>query len=277
MTQLPRQVLDSVVAVGTKSPENNPDWVPDATGFFYGHAIYEHNILVAHDVYLVTARHVFLGPLGQRKCVYLSVNGAAWGVGISGRLNLVESGNQTWTGSTTVDLAIIRVGLKQFNDNGGQVRFLAEESCCKVSRDSSDLEGQRVLVVGYPMLLPQPSTRQYPMVRRGVIASIRAFCEGNSPTVLVDSQIFPGNSGGPVLLWPSPFTSDGPCTTGKMVCIGVVSGLWNTRANGALESSALAEIATLSTIDSLIEEHIKHWGAASFKEPPQATIEVLDE
>ena len=44
--------------------------------------------------------------------------------------------------------------------------------------------------------------RKYVIVRSGIIARIKNFLEGHSDDFLVDSNIFPGNSGGPIISKP---------------------------------------------------------------------------
>lgn len=58
-------------------------------------------------------------------------------------------------------------------------------------------------MLGFPMGIVDGETQEYVIVRQGVIARIRNTLESSVITpFLIDSFIFPGNSGGPVILRP---------------------------------------------------------------------------
>ena len=82
-------------------------------------------------------------------------------------------------------------------------------------------EGDGVYVLGYPMGLVDERL-QYPVVRAGCIARIRDLLDGASEEFLVDAPVFPGNSGGPVILKPEIASVTGTKAAGRAMLIGVV-------------------------------------------------------
>jgi hypothetical protein len=87
--------------------------------------------------------------------------------------------------------------------------------------DGGITEGDRVFVLGFPMGLVS-STRQYVICRNGILARIRDYLEGNSSDYLVDAPVFPGSSGGPVVLCPSALAIEGTKTIKRADLIGIV-------------------------------------------------------
>ena len=65
--------------------------------------------------------------------------------------------------------------------------------------------------------------RNYAIVRQGVIARARDWIRGNASTFLIDASVFPGNSGGPVLLKPEPVSVPGTKPNNRCGLIGMVS------------------------------------------------------
>ena len=65
--------------------------------------------------------------------------------------------------------------------------------------------------------------RNYVIVRQGIIARVKHWLKGNARTFLIDASIFPGNSGGPVLLKPESTSIQGTKSNDRCVLIGMVS------------------------------------------------------
>ena len=61
--------------------------------------------------------------------------------------------------------------------------------------------GDGVFVLGFPMNLAGVQ-RNHVIARQGVIARVSEMLDGASQTFMIDSFVFPGNSGGPVVLKP---------------------------------------------------------------------------
>ena len=84
------------------------------------------------------------------------------------------------------------------------------------------VEGNAVFVLGFPFGLVG-KTRNYPIVRHGIIARIQDWVRGDESTFLIDSSIFPGNSGGPVALKPENVAIRGTNKITHSLLIGVIS------------------------------------------------------
>jgi hypothetical protein len=65
--------------------------------------------------------------------------------------------------------------------------------------------------------------RNYVIVRQGVVARIGEMIEGASTTFMIDATVFPGNSGGPVVLKPEGITIEGTQAQPSAALIGMVT------------------------------------------------------
>ena len=84
-------------------------------------------------------------------------------------------------------------------------------------------EGCLVYALGFP--LGQVDTIKAPICRLGCISRIMdAFLMQNkNPTFLVDAQVFPGNSGGPIVSRPEYMSIQNTPTNDKANLIGILS------------------------------------------------------
>ena len=64
--------------------------------------------------------------------------------------------------------------------------------------------------------------RQYVICRTGIVARIRDLFENKATDFLVDATVFPGNSGGPVILRPEMASLAGTKAISKASLIGIV-------------------------------------------------------
>ena len=65
--------------------------------------------------------------------------------------------------------------------------------------------------------------RNYPVARLGCIARVRDWLGGHSRTLLIDAPVFPGNSGGPVVIKPEVFAVADTKSNTLAYLIGMVS------------------------------------------------------
>jgi hypothetical protein len=89
------------------------------------------------------------------------------------------------------------------------------------AKDQDIFEGESVVVLGYPGIVGNDYLVR--AISRGGIVS---WLEPTSPfdkPFLVDSNIYPGNSGGPVIKSPSGSTKEGGFGIGRAVLLGIVS------------------------------------------------------
>ena len=83
-------------------------------------------------------------------------------------------------------------------------------------------EGDGIFVLGFP-LGESGEERNYAIVRQGIVARIQDWLKGTTRMFLVDASIFPGNSGGPVLLKPEIASVGGTTSNKRCALIGMVS------------------------------------------------------
>ena len=85
-------------------------------------------------------------------------------------------------------------------------------------------EGDGVFAIGFPLSLVGYEDQIFPIVRQGCIARIQDWLSGRARRILIDANIFPGNSGGPVFLRPTAMASAGANANDVAYLIGMVSG-----------------------------------------------------
>ncbi len=107
--------------------------------------------------------------------------------------------------------------------SGIDVQFLASDQISANIAKLKDIgvsAGDGVFVLGFPMGLAGEQ-RNYVIVRSGSIARIGDLLDSVVPDLLIDSHVFPGNSGGPVFLEPTDFAINGTKRNNTSYLIGV--------------------------------------------------------
>ena len=105
-------------------------------------------------------------------------------------------------------------GVSFFTDDE-QVANIAKLNDIKVAA------GDGTFVLGFPMNLIEDKFNAV-IVRQGVIARIEDMLNSNSDAFLINSFVFPGNSGGPVILRPDTAYVSGTPSQTKSYLIGMV-------------------------------------------------------
>src|SRR5262249_34216763 len=82
--------------------------------------------------------------------------------------------------------------------------------------------GDGVFVLGFPMNLAGEQ-RNYVIVRQGCIARISEMIEEATTTFMIDATVFPGNSGGPVVLKPEAIAITRTQAQPNAMLIGMVT------------------------------------------------------
>ena len=265
---IPPGFLDSVVAIGKKHSgggEAKIDWV--ATGFIYGYYSEEDD---SHYIYLVSNRHVFQGA----EKVFLRFNPKSgdqsarnFSIALVG-----QNGEQLWCShpDPSVDVAVRGLNYHVLDEEGMQYGFFSgRDHAIRLDRldELGVTEGDFVYVLGYPMGLVG-STRNAVIVRSGSIASIRGLLGRIEKACLVDSFVFPGNSGGPVILKPEFVSVRGTKAQTKALLIGIISayvpyreGAFSAQTGELrvmfVENSGLAVVHPVDCIEEVIVEHLR--------------------
>jgi hypothetical protein len=223
MALLPPFFLDAVLAIGIENDKAERKWI--GTGFLYGSPVpkpHEGNPQ-SYRLWLVTNRHV----LESQRRVFLKFNSTQDNSSEDYPVELVTAeGRMLWVGhqKATIDVAAIWLNAEFLHENKRRFAFFQADKHCmtRIEMNTQGLtEGDRCFVLGYPMGLVSPQ-RQYVICRGGVIARIRDYLDGHATDYLVDATVFPGNSGGPVILCPSALAIHGTQPIGKSALIGIV-------------------------------------------------------
>jgi hypothetical protein len=279
---LPIVYLDRVVAIGRKETTPGPNfgkWIGEASGFIYGE--FQRKLdpdKSEYHLYLVTNRHVIEehikatnGPLSVR------LNPKAGGTVQEYDFPLVEAGSLTWHThpDPSVDIAVVSLNGPVLDQLGVKFDYFRSESDPLSRAKAKDLgltEGYGLFVLGFPMGLVGDE-QDYVIVREGSIARVRDTLDfpERVKTFLIDSFIFPGNSGGPVVLKPespmSQFAGEKPPINAAYL-LGIVKGYLpytdiaispQTRHVRVTfeENSGLTEVIPADYIEETIQDWIK--------------------
>ena len=279
---IPPSYLDCVVAIGRDVPvtvngipvlENGAvkmQWEPIASGFLYGAATGEKNEKGnLYRIFLVTNRHVVQG-LPELK---LRFNPKESKPAKEYSLPLSDGKGKTiWFAPSDpqMDVAVVGVNMEVLRNDGIKADFFPGDEVSADVAKAKDLgvsEGDGVFVLGFPLQLVG-GERNFVIARQGIIARIGDALEGFSKTFLVDTFIFPGNSGGPVILRPEALAITGTKHQGNALLIGVVTS-FQTYQEVAVsqqtgrprimfeENAGLANIVPVDQINAAIAEAVK--------------------
>lgn len=248
-------------------------WRSQATGFLYGRLLDASR--GQYDVYLVTNQHCFQLDNGQMyPSVLVSMNPRNESqAAVIAELPLVEKGVPLWTSIPGVDIAVLRMGLRELNSlNLDYVFFQSDVHPMKVQQffDLGCIEGEALFILGFEAGVPE-LRRNHPIRRSGSIARIRDLYEGDSSFFMAEATVFPGNSGGPVFLAPSSTLVQANNFSFPPL-IGVVSGYWPYAAE-TLDSSGrkqntyyqqnrgLCCVWPVDYVEHTIDLHVERFGS----------------
>ena len=224
MALLPPTFLNTVVALGQQAPDGTIKY--NATGFLYGHPAGSANPdgETQYHVFVVTNRHVFERASERGDALHFRFNRRD-----GGGTNVYSVGldDPSWTvhPDPAVDVAVVSISPQRIDKDGIEYAFFAGDTrswSLDDARNAEISEGDGVFVLGFP-LGEAGHERNYVIVRQGIIARIQHWLAGNGNTFLLDASIFPGNSGGPVLLKPELASIEGTKNNRECVLIGMVS------------------------------------------------------
>lgn len=221
MALLPPFFLDTVVAIGEGDDASKRQWI--GSGFIYGRLLPDQSQGKRYQLFLITNKHVFRG----RSDIYVKFNSALDPTSKDYRaLLLSRNGKPTWIGhpNAGVDVAALSLNANFLQAENRKFAFFESDSHVmgkESMKKHSVTEGDRVFVLGFPMAMVS-AERQYVICRGGVIARVRDYLEGKATDFLIDSTVFPGNSGGPVITCPSVVAITGTEAISRADLIGIV-------------------------------------------------------
>ena len=202
MSLIPTYFLDCVAAIGVPGEEDSIKYV--ATAFLFGHpGSTQTSKKKSYYTFVVTNRHVvnhdrqlwvrFRAPTTDQDATPFPVPAG-------------ESPAYPWIlhPDPSIDLAIMSLEAVRMPSESKPNHFFTLDrhvATREKLRSSECDEGNEVFTLGFPMGIAGTSQNDV-IVRHGIIARIRDWYDGRSKDFLIDSSIYPGNSGGPVVLKP---------------------------------------------------------------------------
>lgn len=277
MGLLPTWFLDSVVAIGEIDAAGTKKFF--ATGFFYGIRTGDpvpEGANANYHVFLITNRHV-ADRIGNTAIIRLNQRDKPTSLDF-------PTAARTPTGWPTfvshpdpeIDVAATTISINALNAHGIQLCFFQNDDHAATLAQMRDefgvADGDGIYVLGFPMGLVNDA-RTSVIARGGIVARIRDTYAGNSKTFLVDASVFPGNSGGPVILRPEGLAVPGTKAQMSTLLIGIVDSymLYEETAYtpdgrprvAFVENSGLAVAHSVDAIEETIA-HLKkrqdEWG-----------------
>ena len=216
--------FDTVVALGVPRKDKSVNFT--ATGFLYGYPITKNEKRQqTYWVYLVTNRHV-IEPAND---IIVRFNAVIGKKPVTLRIPLGGSENaEYWTfhPDSDVDVAVLSIDtfLTEAATPDIKMCFMCQGRHTTTRNEMSKSEfseGNQVFVLGFPMGLAGDS-QNHVILRQGTVARIRDWYHGEAKSFLIDSFVFPGNSGSPVISKPV-FVSYGNKPRIESKLIGMVS------------------------------------------------------
>lgn len=268
MALLAPKYLNCVVAMGSQNFNDEPTWT--ATGFLYGNCIGEATPPeegYSYELYLVTNRHVLKGK--EKFIVRFNPKGKEKAKTFPGSL-INQKGNPIWAAhpDEEIDLGVVRIVSKILKEQNIEFEYFSNNIqvlTTKVMLDKGIAEGDSIYILGFPMGLVGDH-RNAVIARRGCIARIQDLLAQASKYFLVDAFVFPGNSGGPVILKPEMFGIGETKPSAESYLLGIVTAYLSYEEVAVSAQTGRPRIifqensglAIVHPVDC-IEETIQHW------------------
>jgi Trypsin. len=145
----------------------------------------------------VTAAHVLNGFYGDTAIIQLRTKPKDEYAPISYKFQIRAKAIPKWIQHKTQDVAVMKISLPNVADiKLCQTTFLATD---KEFDEYDVVPGEDVMILGFPYGLASNSAI-FPILRSGKIASYPITPTSKYQKLLLDFNVFPGNSGGPVFI-----------------------------------------------------------------------------
>ncbi len=214
MALLPPDYMKTVVAIGTKTENNSMRWT--STGFLY--------IVPLDDdpsrgsVFLVTNRHIVKPPSSPASLdLYVRMNRE----GNLGAMDLALN-PANWYFHQTADVAVVGINMEVVRANELSYKWFNETLTPEKATEIGVSEGDGVFVLGFPQGNIGTENRNFVIVRQGCIARVQDWLSGERRNILIDAPVYPGNSGGPVVLKPEAIAIQNTKNNSRAYLIGMV-------------------------------------------------------
>ncbi|KXA90564.1 hypothetical protein AKJ57_04075 [candidate division MSBL1 archaeon SCGC-AAA259A05] len=260
---MPKDYLDAVVSIGGIEEEK---FRSVATGFIVGFSTSEvdEENQPLYETYLVTNKHVF----EDREVVQVRFNFTEKGSEIYNLPLVSDEGNKLWMAhpQAKIDVGVVGIDVNLLEKQGIKYSFLTDElmAFSKTIKEEGIAQGDGVFILGFPMGIAGKE-KNYVVVRKGIIARLDDEILSEENCFLTDSMVFPGNSGGPVVLKPEVASLGETKPVGKAYVLGVISGYIPFRDKAIsmrtgeprmeiVENSGLARVVPMDYVEETIEQ-----------------------
>ena len=223
MALIPPFYFNCVVAIGKRESKDEINWI--GTGTLVGRFYKKSSLNAKHyHIFIVTNKHVMennsslvirFNPLNSRPAKDYDIP------------VIDKSGKAFWKShpNPEIDLAAICLDADFLQEEGVSYQYFHSDlhlmPLNQMAKQGMS-EGDFIYVLGFPMGIMAPN-RQYVISRTGIIARLRDTIEGTSNDFMIDSMIFPGNSGGPVINKPEIISIEGTNSVPSPYLIGIVA------------------------------------------------------
>ncbi len=259
--------LKTVIAIGALNHRGK--FVCNATGFLVGFLARNSKDATKRKYYIfiVTNRHVFDGKDG----VHLRFNTRDGKSKIIPQALKFPNKEPRWLAhpNKKVDLALLHVNPQALAENTIDFVFFNEEIFA-YQRNFQRIgitAGDEVYILGFPMGFAG-GAQNFPYAKAGIISRYDGELLRERKAFLIDSSIFPGNSGGPVILKPTLAALGNTKAVTSTFLLGTISGylpyeeqLWTHQTNPPTVVSLEREHSGLSFVIPLdyAKQIFNHW------------------
>ena len=276
MALIPSFFLDTVISIGIPHAKGTT-WV--GTGFIAGKPMNKHKNQKSHNpqdqtkysyrIFLVTNKHL----IENERAILLRFNDVQGLNAIDFRIELKTNDKPPiWHGhpNQDIDVAVLPINPNHLTQNKAQLSFFDLDLHALTTKKMKEMgvsEGDPIFLLGYPMgNVSIPGNYNFVISRSGSIARIRDVLNGSQTSFLIDASVFPGNSGGPVVIRPEMVAIKGTSPINTSALIGIVKSYIPFRDVAASLQTGQHRIifeensglAVVETVDS-IEETINSW------------------
>jgi hypothetical protein len=233
---IPPFFIDCVAALGNERPiprsgDQPPQnqWATTGTGFFYGSVSKPEDDPAKrqYEVFLATAKHVVQLHGKQNLDIRVRLNSKDVDAPVRDFILPRTIGPGYWHchPNEKIDLAVIPMNWEVLKEQKIEPAFFTNDVTAANRTKLKDREvaaGDGIFVLGFPMGLTG-AQRNYVVVRQGCIARISEMLDGPTPEFLIDAPVYPGNSGGPVVLRPEFMAIEGTKAQETATLLGIVT------------------------------------------------------
>lgn len=230
MALLPEFFKDCVVAIGIEIEKNSEEKekIYIGTGFLVGYCVNPEEQdpnKKKYEIYLITNKHV----VDKKNSIILKfnsknrINTKDYGVSL-----IDKDGNKLYSCCDIDDVDIVAISINPnilINDDSAFAYFSLDMHALTVKQmqEQEIAEGDFVYTLGYPMSMVN-DIKNVPICRMGCISYISKILKYKLEDLnfLIDSQTFPGNSGGPVIIKPEAIAIAGTKSIPKAALIGIL-------------------------------------------------------